>query len=195
MDLQTSAGIPAASSVVGDNEKHTGGEIRWYVMRDLKRANAHYPAWKQLTEAGFRVFTPMKWIIGRDRKRSRIPVVRDLLFVQACRDSLDAEVRATPTLQYRYLRGGYLRPMTVPDSDMERFVRAVNSTESPDYYSPEEITRDMIGRKIRLVGGPLDGYEGNLLNLRGSRKKKIIVEVPALLVACVEINPDFIQFV
>lgn len=32
---------------------------QWFVMRDLKRANAKLPAYKQLEEAGFRVFTPM----------------------------------------------------------------------------------------------------------------------------------------
>ena len=32
----------------------------WYVMRDLKRANAKLPAYKQLLNEHFEVFTPMK---------------------------------------------------------------------------------------------------------------------------------------
>ena len=36
-----------------DIEKH------WYAMRDLKRSNALLPAYKQLSQAGMEVFTPM----------------------------------------------------------------------------------------------------------------------------------------
>ena len=34
---------------------------QWYVMRDLKRCNAKKPAYKQLQEAGVKVFVPLKW--------------------------------------------------------------------------------------------------------------------------------------
>jgi len=36
---------------------------QWYVMRDLKRCNAKKPAYKQLQEAGVKVFVPLKWQI------------------------------------------------------------------------------------------------------------------------------------
>ena len=34
---------------------------KWFVMRDLKRWNAQYPAYKQLQDLGITVFTPMIW--------------------------------------------------------------------------------------------------------------------------------------
>ena len=58
--------------------------------------------------------------------------------------------------------------MTVRRVDMQRFILAVRATEEPRYYSPEEITPDMYGRRVLIVGGPLDGLEGRLLKARGT---------------------------
>ena len=83
--------------------------------------------------------------------------------------------------------------MTVPDNDMRRFIRAVAGSNNPKYYRPDEITPAMYGHKIRIVGGNLDGYEGRLLNVRGSRVKRILIELPNWLAATVEISPEYIQ--
>ena len=83
--------------------------------------------------------------------------------------------------------------MTVRESDMQRFIHAVESSENPCYYTPEEISADMIGRKVRIVGGPLDGYEGNLQKIQGAHIKRLFVELPSLLAAAVEVQPEYIQ--
>lgn len=172
---------------------------RWYVMRDLKRRNARHPAYSMLGEAGFEVFTPMKWEVcaSRGRKvRERIPYIQDLLFVRSDRCRLDEVVSRTDTLQYRFVRGGaYCQPMVVADRDMERFIAAVEATDNPVYYLPGELTASMVGRAVRIIGGPLDGYEGNLLSVRGSRTKRLIVELPEFFSAGVEVDPEYIELI
>jgi len=174
----------------GSEDKH------WYVMRDLKRANARRPAYRQLQEMDFEVFVPMKWHLsvrhGR-RVREKIPVIRDLLFVHAARVSLDPVVDRTPTLQYRYVRGAFRNPMTVRDTDMERFIRAVNASDDTKYYLPEELTPDVYGRQVRIVSGTLESYEGRLLMVRGSRVKRLLVELPGIFSAGVRVEPEYIQ--
>lgn len=174
-------------------------QAAWFVLRDLKRSNAKQPAYKILKEKHFEVFTPMKWhLTMRQGKRMReeIPFIQDLLFVHSKRYDLDPVVANIPTLQYRYVRGGnYCEPMLVPNDDMERFIHAVGSSTSPQYYLPEEITSAMYGRRIHIVGGPLDGYEGNLLTTRGSKTKRLIVELSGILAVGVEVNPEYIQFI
>ena len=81
------------------------------------------------------------------------------------------------------------------DTDMERFIRAVDATESPRYYLPEEITPTMYGRKIRIEGGPLSGYEGRLLTTRGSKVKRLLVELEGFLAVGVEVDPEYIQLI
>lgn len=182
---------------IEDLSEHEGVTKQWFVMRDLKRPNAKLPAYKQLEALEIIFFTPMRWrLTVRQGKRVReeVPYMSDLLFVHDTQADLDPIVEKIPTLQYRYQRGkGYRKPMVVPNADMERFIRAVNSTETPQYYLPGELTPVMYGRRIRIVGGGLDGYEGRLLTTRGSRTKRILIELPTWLTAAIEVNPEFIQ--
>lgn len=177
----------------------TDTETYWFVMRDLKRRNTKTPAYKMLAENGFEVFTPMKkcQIVRFGRKVIEdIPIIQDMLFVHSTRENLDSVVANTPTLQYRYLKGGnYCEPAVVRDADMNKFIDAVNSVCNPIYYTPSELTPGMAGQKVRIIGGPLNGYEAQLLNIRGTRKKRIMVELPGIIVAVVEIKPQYIQLI
>lgn len=179
------------------SEPHS--QKHWYVMRDLKRAKAKLPAYKMLETKHLEVFTPMKWqIVVKQGKRMReqVPFIKDLLFVHSDKEALDDIVEKEDTLQYRYVKGGgYCEPMVVRDKDMDRFMNAVNSTETPVFYSLEEITTDMIGRKALIVGGPLDGYEVSLLKMRGSKKKRILIDLPNIIAVSVEVSPEFIQLI
>lgn len=171
---------------------------RWFVMRDLKRCNAKTPAYKMLQDLKFEVFTPMKWHVATrkgEKIRKEIPVIPDLLFVHSNRADLDPIVTKTETLQYRFLRGTWREPMTVRESDMEWFIHSVNSSESVKYYLPEELAPEMYNKKIRIIGGKLDGYEGKLLTVRGSKTKRLLVELPGVLAAGVEVSPEYIQLI
>lgn len=194
--VRVATGLPAQRQTAAEADSED--KTRWYVLRDLKRANARERAYKVLGEAGFEVFAPLVWrlsVRGGRRIRQQVPAISDLLFVRALREDLDPVVESTATLQYRYLRGTFREPMTVRDKDMDAFIRAVNSSEKPRYYSPEELTPAMCGKRIRIVGGGLDGMEGCLLKLRGSSVKRILVELPGILAAGVEVSPEFIVFV
>ena len=151
----------------------------WYVMRDLKRANAKLPAYKQLLNEHFEVFTPMKEqlsVHGGKRTREEVPFIQDLLFVHDTQEAIDPFVEKYPTIQYRFQKGGgYKNPMTVADADMERFIHAVSVSKNPKYYLP------------------LDGYEGKLLTVRGSKTKRLLVELPEFFSVGVEVNPEYIR--
>ena len=176
--------------------KETTELRQWFVMRDLKRGNAKQPAYKLLGELKIRFFTPMVWklrIRQGKRVRQQVPFMPDLLFVYDSRKVLDPLVEQISTLQYRFVKGGNRQPMTVRNADMERFIRAVDAMNNPCFYTPEEINPDMLGKKVRIVGGLLDGYEGCLQKMQGSRIKRLFVELPNLLTATVEVQPEFIQ--
>lgn len=169
---------------------------QWFVMRDLTRPIAKRPAYVMLEEMGIEYYTPMvsKVVIrGGKRVRKRVPFLHDLIFVHDTRSALDPIVESVPTFQYRFLKQRKL--MTVREADMNRFIRAVESTEFPRYYCPEEITPDMLNRKICIIGGQLDGYEGFLITTRGSKVKRLLVELPSLLAATVEVEPEFIRLI
>lgn len=173
----------------------------WFVMRDLKRPNTKYPAYKQLGDAGFQVFTPFtsKIIINKGKRtKIQIPYIPDLLFVYAERERLDKEVSRTKTLQYRYVKGApYCTPMTVPPFEMTKFIAAVSSVKSPQYLAPEDILPSMYGSKVKIIcDGPLNGLEGKLLKVKGSGRKRFLVELPGVLTASIEIEKsDYIELI
>ena len=185
-------------------------EKQWFVMRDLRRRTSNTLAIHELAEAGLEVFTPMTQMImtirGR-RQRREVPVIQDLLFVNESKDVLDAIVAKFPSLQYRYQLGKSIHePMTVRSQDMKKFLLAVSQTESTIYYMPGELTKAMYGKKVRIIGGLLDAFEGRLLSVRGMRKRRLLsvrgmrkrrllVELPNLITAAVEVEPEFIQLV
>ena len=158
---------------------------QWFAMRDLKRTNALLPAYKQLSEAGIEVFTPMATCIfvkNGKRIRKDVPVMHDLLFVYDCRQNLDPIVSKTPTLQYRFKKGGRPgEPIVIPEEDMTKF------------YSAEEISSLMCGRNIRMIGGVLNGYEGRLQTVRGSKTKRLIITLSSLMAVSFAINDEYVE--
>ena len=171
---------------------------QWFAMRDLKRRNAKLPAYKMLEGMGIECFTPMVnsfYTVNGKREAHEVPFMQDLLFVKDTRQRLDPIVEATPTLQYRYKLGVQHTPIVVSNADMERFIKAVKSTDNPKYYRLDEITPDMKNRQIRIIGGSLDGYTGTLVTMRGSKVKRLLVELPGLLAAAVEVQPEYIQVI
>lgn len=165
-------------------------------MRDLTRHNAFMKAWQFLAEKGFEVFTPMHYKI-RERAGKKIrkyePVISDLLFVHTDRENLDPIVQKVKTLQYRFKKNSHSTPMTVRDEDMQKFIQMTESDAEIKYFSPEEVPAILNGKQIRIIGGVFDGYEGKLLTTRGSKRKRLMIELPDLLVAAIEVNPEFIE--
>lgn len=181
------------------DSKMKSGQAKWYVLRDLKRPNAKLPAYKLLEEMGKDVFTLKKWQqVERNGKIERIevPFVPDLLFVHDTKENLDPILGKIKRLQYRYVKGGgYLQPMTVSDMDMERFIKAVNSSENPRFYLPEEISAQKRGKEVSVVGGPLAGYRGRLLAMRAAKMKRLLVELKDFFYVGVEVAPEHIQII
>lgn len=178
--------------------KEDDKRTHWYVMRDLKRTNAKKPGYKLFEEEHIEVFTPMKWCLkdqNGKQVRQKVPFMPDLLFVHNSREGIDPIIKKTPAIQYRYTKGGgYRNPMTVDETDMERFIHAVNASDNPKFYLPDEITHEMCRRKIRIIGGTLNGYEGFLSAVRGSKVKRLLIQLPNFCSVSVEVNPDMIEF-
>lgn len=106
---------------------------------------------------------------------------------------MDEVVSKISTLQYCYVRGNGHVPMVVDDHEMSRFIHAVKTSKSPRFYSPDELTPSMAGKMVRIVGGSLDGYEGRLQKMQGSRVKRLFVEIPGLFAVAVEVQSEYIQ--
>ena len=125
------------NGIMGDATQKAKDAKKWFVLRDLTRSTAKLPGYMRAQQAGFEVFTPMKWAIREVRgKKTRkyVPAVHDLLFVYATKEELNPLIAKIDTLQYRFMKGqGYCVPMTVRTAEMDRFIAASKATDSPQY--------------------------------------------------------------
>lgn len=138
--------------------------------------------------------TQMIMNIGGSRQKRVVPVIQDLLFVHETKATLGYIVERHPKLQYRYQVSSRQSHVRAEDStEMERFISAINNTETPIYYMPGELTAAMIGKYVRIVGGLLNNYEGHLLSIKGKRKRYLIIELQNFIAAALEVQPEFIQ--
>ena len=174
---------------------------RWYVLRDLARPNAKNPAYKQLheiPEMADCVFVPLKQHVFKEfgkRVVHLVPYMPDLVFVHKSKEELDPIVRQMPLLQYRYVRGGkQYEAMSVRHKDFEKFREAVNKTDVVEYYSFDEVPPNIYGKQIRIIGGRLDGFEGRLMSRRGSKFKRLLIDLQECnLSAAILVETEFIQ--
>ena len=176
-------------------------EDRWYVLRDLARPNAKNPAYKRLQampEMKDCVFIPMKQRIFREfgkRVVRFIPFMPDLVFVHKSKEELDTIVRDMELLQYRYVRGGkQFEAMSVRAEDFKKFKDAVEQTDNVEYYSYEAVSPRIYGKQIRIIGGHLNGFEGRLMSNRGSKSKRLLIDLKECnLSAAFQVESEFIH--
>ena len=176
---------------------------RWYVLRDLARPNAKNPAYKQLQampEMEGCVFVPLRQHLfvefGKHIVRY-VPYMPDLIFVHKTKKELDPIVRRIELLQYRFVRGGkQFEAMSVRAKDFEKFREAIEQTEEVEYYSYDEVSPQIYGKQIRIIGGRLNGFEGRLMSKRGSKNKRLLVDLQECnLSAAVQVESEYIQLV
>lgn len=168
--------------------------VRWYVLRFLYR---NQPKVRMLFEDdGIETFSPMKWVCRIENGRHILKydyAIWDLFFVHSSKKVIDPYVNRFENLQYKFISGGKQHnPMVVPEQQMNDFIAAVSSSRRPLYFAPHEINLSK-GERIRLIGGKLNGYEGIFMRVNGSKRRRLIVELPGTLCAAVEVETEYIE--
>lgn len=170
---------------------------QWFVMRDLHRGPANQYVYEQLASNGFETYTPLvkshKLVHGKAIIVER-PYIRDLFFIHGLHSRIVSSMSPACGYQFRYRHGvSPAAPIVVPDKAMNDFIRINSVSTSPEFISPDSIPSDARNRKIRVLGGPLDGVEGMLKTVRGSKFKTLYVELPGIMVISTVSQFDYIQ--
>lgn len=172
----------------------TQDAVLWYVMRAYKSEGL---AERLLTQEGVEHFIP-KWYVVRvyhgRKSRRLVPVIPSLLFVRTHRSTLVEFKKRYNFLQFiLQSRDGSQEYLTVPDKQMDDFIRVSERREQAvTYYTPAELNLER-GSRVRIIGGPFDGVEGVFVKIRGMRNRRLVVEIPDTLLAAVEIEPDLVE--
>ncbi len=78
--------------------------------------------------------------------------------------------------------GNTLEPIIIPELDMVRFMRVVADVQERVKYVDLELNRQIInaGTRVRVIDGQYKGYEGVLCRPKGSRARKVLIDVCGL---------------
>lgn len=169
-------------------------EEAWFVLRAIYRSELSMA--DKLIGMGLQVFMPVEQRIDERngvKKRVEVPVLSGIVFVKGTMAALDSVVALNPRLQYTYRRGATaVDPLTVPERQMRDFMLAVEASDHPLYFTPEELDL-RAGQKVRIIEGPLKGVEGTFLRVKGRRSRRLVVTIPSMLSVAVEVSPESVK--
>lgn len=191
---------------------------RWYVLNSRKNSVAIE---EQLKMDGIESFVPMRYEKkerGGKVERVYTPAIPGFVFAREQRSVLAdfiKEMWAMHGMKVYFARehaSGHdvgaatkvtarqafqnLDPLIVPDKQMEDFIFICQQDEDKiRFLQPNEISL-VPGDKIRIHGGLFDGREGELIEVKGMKKKQLVVRISDMLaVAAVNIEPKLIEVV
>ena len=147
---------------------------------------------------GLASFVPLQYTVKKIRgqkQRALIPAITGMIFVKGTLDELKDYIQKShyPIYLKKSTFSNKEDFLTVPTHAMEEFIAVTESHEEHvTYFRPEEISLQA-GDKIRIKGGFYDGREGIIIRIKGKRNKHLVVQIPGLLVAAVEVTPEIVE--
>lgn len=147
---------------------------------------------------GLRSFVPLKYDVkkrqGHDR-RVLVPALSRYIFVKGSLEAIQDYIANAHFVVYlqRSTFSGRKDYLTIPSKAMDNFIAITeNNEQRVTYFSPDEI-RLNVGDQIRIKGGLYDGREGTIMRIKGKRNRHLVVQIPGILIAAVQMSPDMIE--
>lgn len=165
----------------------------WYAIRVTY--NRELKVKEDLDARQIRCFVPMQY--RREERngvmvKRLVPSVHNLIFINLTPSEMK-EYKETTQLPIRYIMNRETRkPITVPDREMENFIKVAGTYEEKLIYldaEPGDFTR---GERVRIIGGMFAGAEGVFVRFKGDRR--VVVNIEGIIaVATTFVHPSMIE--
>ena len=173
-------------------------EIRWYAV-GCTSSKKELKVRDDIRNYGLEAFVPLKYhikTIKQQKHRALVPAIPGLMFAKGTLDELKEYVEDHANFPV-YLRKSTFSNkedyLTVRTKEMEEFIAVTEDHEANiTYFRPEEINLQA-GDRIRVKGGIYDGKEGIVMRIKGKRNKHLVVQIPGMLVAAIEMAPELVE--
>lgn len=176
---------------------HTASDVRWFPMRVTY--NREMKIKECFDELGIECFVPMCYDFSDSSvvdKKTLIPAIHNLVFVhssQAAITKLKMERRAFFPIRYMMKRqgegGGIL---TVPDKEMENFMRVASVDDDSVFYLDYTDYINKIGQRVRITAGRFKDVVGVIKRIK--RNKHVVVQIEGIAaVAITYIPAEFLE--
>lgn len=147
---------------------------------------------------GLQSFVPLKYEVHTRRgvrQRMLVPAVTGMIFV---RGTLDQAKEYVENSHYTI----FIRKSTFSNKQdylsvslqvMDNFIAATeNHEEHITYFKPGEITLRE-GDQVRIRGGLYQGREGVIMRIKGKRNRHLVVQIPGVVYAAIELTTDMLE--
>ena len=174
-------------------------EVRWYVIGSVTRRR-ELKIRDELRRDEHECFVPLQYEVrkvGGQRRRIMVPAVPGLIFLRGTLEGVKEAIKFRSD-------GLYIRKSTfsnkedylsVSEHDMRNFIAVSEQAgEKITYYNPDEIHLQ-VGDKIRVNGGMVDGREGVIMRIKGKRRRQLVVSIPGIVYAAVELEPELLELI
>lgn len=147
---------------------------------------------------GFESFVPLKYVVKTVRgqkQRALVPALSGLIFVKGTLEALKDYTQQShfPIYLRKSAFSNKEEYLTIPTKAMEDFMAVTEHREEHvTYFRPEEISLQE-GDRIVIKDGLYEGREGVIMRIKGKRNKHLVVQIPGMLVAAVELSPEMIE--
>ena len=119
------------------------------------------------------------------RKRSEVPVIRNLIFVRATKQP------AWDGVQLFYMRDLLSHSMlVVPDKQMEDFMFVMDLNPDSVGFDIEPLT---VGKKVKVVKGDFCGIEGEIAT--EANKTYVVIRIKGVLIASVKVPKSYLKLI
>ena len=165
----------------------------WFAIRVTYNRELKVKA--DLDERGITNFVPMQY-----RREERhgvmvqrlVPSVHNLIFINLTPSEMK-EYKMTTDLPIRYIMNRETRrPITVPDCEMENFIKVAGTYKEKLIYLNPEPSDFAKGERVRIIGGDFAGAEGIFVRVKGDRRVLINVQ-GVVAVATTYVHPSMIE--
>ncbi len=183
-------------------ERNEETDCKWYVLKTIFSREMKIK--ELLDEKNIESFIPMKYkikVVKGRKTKVLAPAINDFVFVHTDKKTLEdfkQEVLTKFSYNTYFLtrkEGEKRKIETVPDKQMNEFIRVANHLDDDiTFYKTEEVELKK-GMKVRVIGGIYDGIEGVLLKIQGKRNKRIFMEIPGVAIAISSVTPDLIEII
>jgi transcription antitermination factor NusG len=179
--------------MVGHDTEVCGDPKIWFPMRVTYQREMKVKA--ELDRLEIENFIPMTYRFTESRKqgdtelrRELVPAINNLIFVHSTKERI-SELKVSNELlePLRYMidqtAGEAHTIMTVPDKQMENFMRVASVTDDSVMFLDETTIVGKEGKHVEIMGGPFEGVTGVIRRVK--RCKRVVVELEGI--ACVAI--------
>ena len=167
----------------------------WYPMRVTYSRELKVKA--ELDRLEIENFVPMRYkVMDGDTdhpRRELVPAINNLIFVRSYQErisELKSTSRVLEPLRYMLDHTADKAPeiMTVPDVQMENFMRVAKMTDESVLFLDEESIVGKEGKHVLILGGPFEGVTGTIRRVK--RFKRVVVELEGIASVAIAFVPS-----